>query len=251
MPARWISSRGTGRGSIGGWSAGSTPLTLLWADGKTLILCDHRLYAKDADGLTKNDHFRAMLDSAEAQGSAPACVVFDSWYASLTNLKAVRGCGWCWVTQHQRNRLVNPDGTGTRPLADCAIAEGGTRVHLQGYGFVLVFRIVSPDGDTEYWASSDLALADVQRRKYAELARGIETDHRASGSTVRSSGRRSAPPAPGATTAPAPSGRSCAWRSAVLPPASADGKPRPTSSAPPSRPTSPRRLIPSPQLRNP
>ena len=30
-----------------------------------------------------------------------------------------------------------------------AIRNGGTRVHLKGYGFILVFRIDTPDGDTE------------------------------------------------------------------------------------------------------
>lgn len=153
-------------------------LTLLWTDGEALIPCDYRLYDKGQDGLTKNDHFRALLESAALRGFAPQAVVFDSWYASLPNLKAVRGHGWRWVTQLKKNRRVNPDGTGNRPLADCAIGEGGARVHLQGYGFVRVFRIVHPDGDTEYWATSDPALPELQRRKYAELAWGIEVYHR-------------------------------------------------------------------------
>jgi putative transposase len=158
--------------------SGINLLTLLWTDGEALIPCDYRLYAKEADGLTKNDHFRAMLDAAKARDFAPACVVFDSWYASLPNLKAVRGHGWRWVTQLKKNRLVNPDGTGNRPLADCGISESGTRVHLQGYGLVLVFLIVAPDGDREYWATSDLTLTGLQRCKYAEYAWGIEVYHR-------------------------------------------------------------------------
>ena len=51
-------------------------------------------------------------------------------------------------------------------------------MHLQGYGFVVVVRIVSTDGDTEYWATSDLAMGAGQRQKYAELAWGIAVDHR-------------------------------------------------------------------------
>ncbi len=157
---------------------GSNLLTLLWTDGEGLIPCDYRRYEQAVDGLSKHDHFRAMLDPARARGLHPSCVVFDSWYASLANLKAVRGHGWRWVTQLKKNRLVNPDGDGNRPLGDCAIAEAGTRVHLQGYGFVLVFLIVHPDGDREYWATSDLALPVLQRRKYAELAWGIEVYRR-------------------------------------------------------------------------
>ena len=153
-------------------------LTLLWTDGDALIPCDYRLYEKAVDGLSKNDHFRAMLATAQARGFTPEAVVFDSWYASLENLKAIRGYAWRWVTQLKANRLVNPDGSGNRPLGDCAIAETGTRVHLQGYGFILVFLLVTPDGDREYWATNDLALTGLTRLKYAEWAWGIEVYHR-------------------------------------------------------------------------
>ena len=153
-------------------------LTLLWTDGDALIPCDYRLYEKAVDHLSKNDHFRAMLATAQARGFTPEAVVFDSWYARLENLKAIRGYAWRWVTQLKANRLVNPDGSGNRPLGDCAIAETGTRVHLQGYGFIVVFRIVSPDGDTEYWATSRLDLGELGRLKHAELAWGIEVYHR-------------------------------------------------------------------------
>jgi hypothetical protein len=153
-------------------------LTLLWTDGDALIPTDYRLYAKAGDGLTKNDHFRALLASAQARGFRPACVGFDSWYAGLDNLKAVRDAGWRWLTQLKGNRLVTPDGASKRPLADCAVAEGGTRVHLQGYGLIRVFRLVAPDGDTEYWATNDLALDELSRVQYAEWAWGIEEYHR-------------------------------------------------------------------------
>ena len=153
-------------------------LTLLRTDGEALIPCDDRLYEKAVDALSKNDHFRAMLATAAARGFAPECVVFDSWYASLANLKAIRGHGWRWVTQLKANRTVNPGGTGNRPLAECAISPGGTRVHLQGYGFIRVFLIGAPDGDREYWATSDPEMGASTRLQYAEWARGIEVYHR-------------------------------------------------------------------------
>ncbi len=65
-------------------------VTLLWTDGDRHIPCDYRIYDKAKDGLTKNDHFRARLEEAKARGFVPECVCFDSWYASLENLKAVR-----------------------------------------------------------------------------------------------------------------------------------------------------------------
>ncbi len=153
-------------------------LTLLWTDGASLSPCDYRLYEKPADALSKNDHFRALLDIAAAREFVPECVVFDSWYASLANLKAIRGHSWRWVTQLKANRLVNPDGAGNRPRGDCAISETGTRVHLHGYGFVLVFLIALPDGGRECWATDDLAMGELTRRKYAECAWGIAVDHR-------------------------------------------------------------------------
>ena len=153
-------------------------VTLLWSDGEALLPCDYRVYEKDTDGRTKNDHARDLLAVAQARGFAPEMVLFDSWYASLANLKAIRGHGWPWLRQLKANRAVNPDGTGNRRLDTCAISEEGTRVHLQGYGWIVVFRLVSTDGDTEYWATSALAMDAGQRQKYSELAWGIEVYHR-------------------------------------------------------------------------
>jgi putative transposase len=36
-------------------------LTLLWTDGKALMLCAFRVYDKPIGGNTKNEHFLAML----------------------------------------------------------------------------------------------------------------------------------------------------------------------------------------------
>ena len=67
-------------------------VTLLWSDGEALVPTDFRVYDKPA-GLKKNDHFRDMLKRANERGLKPDYVVFDSWYASLDNLKTVRGYG--------------------------------------------------------------------------------------------------------------------------------------------------------------
>jgi hypothetical protein len=153
-------------------------LTLLWSDGQDAIPCDYRLFDKPVDTLTKNDHFQAMLKTAKQRGFQPRYVAFDSWYSSLANLKTIRTHGWQWFTRLKANRLVNPDGSGNRPLSECALREAGTRVHLKGYGFILVFRIDTPDGDTEYWASSDLTLTMDERETLAGQIRTIETYHR-------------------------------------------------------------------------
>jgi putative transposase len=186
--------------------------TLLWTDGDRLIPIDYRIDDKTGDGLTTNDHFRAMLATAQQRGFAPACVVFDSWYASRDNLKLVRRCGWHWLTQLKSNRLVNPDGTGNRPLSACALAETGTRVHLHGDGFIGVFLLVSPDGDKDCWATSDLLMGELTRLKYAAFAWGSRSILVASNRTAASNGRRCGPPVPSATTSAVPAAPSCGWR---------------------------------------
>ena len=88
-------------------------LTLLWTDGDALLPGDFRIYDKPLSGLTQNDHFRQLLAVAGERGFQPRYVLFDSWYASLQNLKAVRDQGWSWLTQFRGNRLVNPGGRAT------------------------------------------------------------------------------------------------------------------------------------------
>jgi putative transposase len=97
--------------------------------------------------------------------------------ALLANLKQVRACGWTWLTQLKAHRLVDPDRSGNRPLGSLALSASGTFVHLKGYGLVKVFRIDAPDGDIEYWASSDLGMHELRRVQYAGYANNIEQYH--------------------------------------------------------------------------
>lgn len=158
--------------------AGINLVTLLWSDGTNTIPCDYRIYDKPVDGLTKNAHFQAMLAAAAARGFAPRYVCFDSWYSSLANLKTIRSYGWAWLTRLKSNRLVDPDGTGNRPVSTLPISQHGTVVHLKGYGLIQVFRIDSADGDTEYWATSDLEMTAEGRAVRAAQSWAIETYHR-------------------------------------------------------------------------
>ena len=153
-------------------------VTLLWTDGDRHLPCDYRLYDKASDGRTKNDHFRAMLAAAAGRGFAPECVLFDSWYAGVENLKACRSLGWHWLTRFKANRRVNPDRTGLRAVNACDVADTGTVVHLERYGLVKVFRIAARDGTTEHWATSDLALDDLGRVRLADASWRIEEYHR-------------------------------------------------------------------------
>ena len=115
---------------------------------------------------------------AGERGLQPRYVLFDSWYASLQNLKAVRAQGWSWLTQLRSNRLVNPDGGGNVKVSTLAIVPEGRTVHLRGYGWVRVFRTVARDGHVEHWATSDLTLTPEGREELARQAWGVEVYHR-------------------------------------------------------------------------
>jgi hypothetical protein len=166
-------------------------VTLLWTDGDALWPADYRL-VNPAEAATKNDLFRELVRAAKARGLSPRCVVFDAWYSGKENLKAVRDCGWHFLTRVRCNRRVNPDRTGNRPIDQCDIAAAGTVVHLEGFGLVRAFRIVATNGDTEHWITDDLTMDEATRLGHAERAWGIEEYHRglkqhcgAEGSQVR------------------------------------------------------------------
>jgi putative transposase len=158
--------------------SGINLITLLWTDGDRHVPCDYRIFDKKKDSLTKNDHFSAMLKEARKRGFQPQCVVFDSWYSGLPNLKLIRSFDWLWLTRLKSNRKVNPDREGLRPVSEVEIGEGGKVVWLEGYGLIRVFKIVATDGDIELWATNKVGMSDLERVKWAGFAWTIENYHR-------------------------------------------------------------------------
>ena len=151
--------------------------TLLWTDGIQLIPCDFRVYEGTADGATKNEAFREMLQIAKERNLSPNYVLFDSWYGSLDNLKFLRSLGWSWLTMLKKNRLVNPDETGNRAIETVEIPPSGKRVHLKGYGFIRVFRVKRGD-EWQYWATNELSMLSQVREALQSMGWGIEIFHR-------------------------------------------------------------------------
>jgi putative transposase len=153
-------------------------ITLIWTDGMKILPVAFRIYNIDEDGKTKNDHFRDLLDTAEERGFIPKFVLFDTWYASVKNLKAVRQKQWRFLTRLKSNRLVNPDDTKNVPLETVEIPSSGIVVHLKAYGFVKVFRIVSKNEDTQYWVTNVLGMDESKRKDLANKSWRIEEYHR-------------------------------------------------------------------------
>jgi hypothetical protein len=148
--------------------------TLLWTNGNAIIPVDFRIYDIDTDGKTKNDHFQDMLRKAKERGFHPRFVLFDSWYASIDNLKTIRKSGWHWLTRLKKNRLVNPDNTKNMQIQEIEIPLEGREVHLKAYGFIKVFRIVAKDGDIGYWATDVLEMDEAKREKMGGYSWKIE-----------------------------------------------------------------------------
>jgi hypothetical protein len=153
-------------------------VSLVWSDGDARLPCDFRLYHKDQDGLSKNDHFQHMVAQAHERGFEPEVVAFDSWYASLPNLKLIRDYDWHWLTQLKSNRQVSVDRSGNRAISALIIPVNGLIVHLKGYGWIKVFRTVGTNGDAEYWATNKLDMTIQQAADYALDAWQIEVYHR-------------------------------------------------------------------------
>lgn len=158
--------------------SGINLITLLWTDGDRAVPCDYRIFDKDTDALTRNDHFSEMLLKAHERGFSPSMVCFDSWYCSLANLKLVRGLGWHFLTRLKANRQVNPAGTGLKAISEIEIAEDGTLVWLKGFGQIKVFRLIDTNGNAQHWATNKIEMSDFERVKYAGYSWQIEQFHR-------------------------------------------------------------------------
>ncbi len=158
-------------------------VNLLWTSGNEFIPVDYRIYRKESDDKTKNDHFQDMLKRAEGRGFSPLYVLIDSWYSSISNLKIVREFCWNFICSLKSNRKINVIQGTYIPIADLDLADKQVRkVWLKEFGFILVCKIVDKDGDVTYLATSDLNLLDYddfvshfqQRWKIEEFHRGIK-----------------------------------------------------------------------------
>ena len=143
-------------------------------DTQDYLPVDYRVYDKESDGKSKNDHFRDMLSLAKQRGINPDAVVMDSWYCSLKNLKCIRDHGWEWVTNLKKNRRVNKN----QKLEDLCINEEGMKVHLRGYGWIKVFKFVAKNGHIDYVATSNIEISKNQVKEISKSRWSIEVFHR-------------------------------------------------------------------------
>ncbi len=160
--------------------SGINLITLLWTDGVRCVPVDYRIFDKDRDGKTKNDHFQDMLLAAFERGFNPQFVCFDSWYSSIENLKLCRSLGWHFLTRLKSNRQIRVKQGSLQAVADAGLGGGdGTLVWLKGFGEIKVFRVRVTDDASEYLATSLREMTEPERETQAKAAWRIEMYHRA------------------------------------------------------------------------
>jgi len=132
-------------------------INLVHSDGADFYPIDYRIYAPEADGKTKNDHFREMLLRAKSDKQIQArTLLFDSWYASVENLKLIVRLEMFFVTTLKDNRLVSlSQETGYIHLQELEWSEtrlrDGLAVKLKEIPFkVQLFKVVATNGDIEW-----------------------------------------------------------------------------------------------------
>jgi len=160
-------------GAVHGLVRGIGVVNLVHSDSTDFYPIDYRIYAPEVDGKTKNDHFGEMLRQAkEVKQLHAQTILFDSWYASVDNLKLIVSLNMFFVTTLKANRLVSltPEG-GYVHLQDLTwtaeALQDGLSVKLKEVPFrVQLFKVVAPHGDIEWVISNHPAgtftTSDIQ-----------------------------------------------------------------------------------------
>jgi hypothetical protein len=161
-------------------------VNLLHSDGREYYPIDFRIYAKGVDGKTKNDHFRELFLAAITTKNLKAkTVLFDSWYASVENLKLVHRANRYFVTTLKSNRMVSlSPQTGYIHLDELEWSEeqltNGQMVKLKELPFqVRLFKLVATNGDIEWLITNHPGFTNQQAIKQASDVRWqVEQFHR-------------------------------------------------------------------------
>jgi SRSO17 transposase len=152
-------------GAVGGLVRGIGVVNLVHTNGEdgNHYPVDFRVYAKEADGKTKNDHFQEMLLRAVVEkGIKAKNLLFDSWYGSWKNLKLANRLSLTFYTTLKNNRLVSLSKEGGYiHLDEIEWTEkrlkNGIFVKLKKVPFkVKLFKVVAKNGDIDWLITNDL-----------------------------------------------------------------------------------------------
>lgn len=172
-------------GAEGGLVKGIGVLNLLHSTGNDgeFYPVDYRIYDPDGDGKTKNQHFREMLIRAHSDKALQAqTLLFDSWYASIDNLKLIERLGRYFVTTLKSNRLVSVSKEqGYIHLTDLEWTpqrlQHGVLVKLKELPFLVrLFKIVAPNGDIDWLITNRPHTGEAQNQR-AITAQDVEQEN--------------------------------------------------------------------------
>lgn len=148
---------------------------------------DYRIYAPEYAKETKNDYFLAMLKEAfEVRKLRAKYILFDSWYASVTNLKYIHRQRRIFYTTLKANRLVSiTKEEGYIHLQDVDWTperlSSGISVKLKEVPFyVKLFKLVATNGDIDWVITNDPAtdLTTTLVRGRNDVRWDVECFHR-------------------------------------------------------------------------
>ncbi len=148
---------------------------------------DYRIYAPEYERATKNDHFLAMFKEAfEVRKIRAKYILFDSWYASVTNLKYINRQGRIFYTTLKSNRLVSiTKEAGYIQLQDIDWTperlQHGITVKLKEVPFLVkLFKLVAKDGAIDWvitnYPAANLTITIVRGRN--DVRWDVECFHR-------------------------------------------------------------------------
>lgn len=148
---------------------------------------DYRIFAPEYEKATKNDHFLAMLKIAfDVRNIRAKYILFDSWYASVANLKYIHRKDRIFYTTLKSNRLISiTKEEGYIHLQDIDWTterlENGISVKLKDLPFLVkLFKIVATDGDIDWVITNDPAtdLTTTVVRGRNDVRWDVECFHR-------------------------------------------------------------------------
>lgn len=149
---------------------------------------DYRVYSPETDGKTKNEHFQEMFLRAIADKNLKArTILFDSWYASVDNLKLIHRNGWTFFTTLKSNRTVSINKEQGYIHLDTIewsekMLQVGIMVKLKEVPFLVkLFKIVSTEGHIDWVItnSSDFNLWADDVKENNAVRWQVEEFHRA------------------------------------------------------------------------
>lgn len=127
---------------------------------------NYRIYHPDTDGKTKNDHFREMFMNLVTHKQLKTnTILFDSWYASVDNLKLIHRQNWIFFTTLKNNRKVSlSKESGYQSLESLVFDENtlitGLIIKLKEVPFMIkLFKLVATNGDIEWVITNDLSTS--------------------------------------------------------------------------------------------